>query len=861
LRDLGRPEHVYALAHQELPSDLGPLRSLDTFPTNLPDQLTTFVGRARELSEVYAALDETRLLTLTGAGGAGKTRLALQLAADVLDRFPDGAWWVELAPLAEPQLVGEALAAALGVRPLPGMTALQASCAHLSERRALVLLDNCEHLLAACAEATEALLHGCPSVTVIATSRTPLAVAGETDWRVPSLSLPGPEPEREAIQALDQSDAVRLFIERARKARPNFAVSNENAPEVVRICQGLDGLPLAIELAAARVRMLSVEQIAAGLGDRFHLLTGGARTALPRHQTLRASVDWSHDLLSEPERVLFRRLSVFAGGFTLDACEEVGSGEGLERAAILDLLASLVDKSLVVAEERGPAVRYRLLETVREYAFERLAEAGERQRTRTRHRDAFLAFAERAAPELEGAGQCAWLELLDPEAGNLAAALEWAAQTDGERALRLCAALTLWWRFRGLFAAADVGFARALDVADPAPSALRARVLWGRAHLQTFMGRYAESLARAQQAMAMAEEVGDASTHARALDEIGAIQLWLAPVESRPLLERSCELARSAGDDWCLVYAGVNLGIAYLICDEHGEAQRHFDVFLPLAEQQGLRESIALALVGEGLNAVYRGDAQRGVERLDRALAESDALGEPVIEGLGHVIIGALELAQGRPEAALARLESSRERHRGRRRHAAAVHRGVRRGGARLPRSHWHCPGGARGGRRRRRGWWARARVRDARTGARPAEQRRRDGGGGVGAAGPRDRPADGDPARHRAVQRNPRPGRGGTRRVDRGRVAPARSARHDGGARAAVLYATGASTPWPKLRPASIATQRPLGSWARFSGCGPTSGSRDGPRTNLPSRSSSARCARSSATTATTPSTRRAPP
>ena len=399
-------------------SEVGVLRSLDAFPNNLPDQLTSFVGRSHELAQLREALAETRLLTLTGAGGAGKTRLALQLAADALEQFADGAWWVDLAPVADPRLVGEVLAGALGVRPLPMMTPLQASCARLAGSRALVVVDNCEHLLAACAEMTETLLRACPDVVVLATSRAPLGVGGETDWRVPSLSLPEPADKREPLEVLGQYDAVRLFIERARKARPNFAVTSENAPAVAQVCQELDGLPLAIELAAARVRMMSVQQIAAGLGDRFHLLTGGARTALPRHQTLRASVDWSHELLSEPEQVLLRRLAVFAGGFTLDLAEAACTDERLKRVAILDLLASLVDKSLVVAEEHGGEVRYRLLETVRQYGLERLIEGGEAVDMRDRHRDAMLELAERIAPELHGPGQQEWLGVLDNDAAE-----------------------------------------------------------------------------------------------------------------------------------------------------------------------------------------------------------------------------------------------------------------------------------------------------------------------------------------------------------------------------------------------------------------------------------------------------------
>src|SRR5215216_1923496 len=304
LRDLGRPERIFALVHPELHA-LEPalLRSLDAVPNNLPGQLSSFVGRERELEELRPALGATRLLTLTGAGGSGKTRLALVLASESLEKYPGGVWWIDLAAQADPAMVGEAIAEPIGVRPLPGMTPVQALSGALAQGRTLVVLDNCEHLLEACAEAATAILESCPGVTVLATSRAPLGVLGESAWRVPALALPE-EPAREPVESLSQYDAVKLFIERAMKARSNFAVTNDNAPAVAQICSDLDGIPLAIELAAARVRMLSLEQIAAGLADRFHLLTGGARGALPRQRTLRASVDWSHDLLSDQERVL-----------------------------------------------------------------------------------------------------------------------------------------------------------------------------------------------------------------------------------------------------------------------------------------------------------------------------------------------------------------------------------------------------------------------------------------------------------------------------------------------------------------------------------------------------------------------------
>ncbi|MFI5003408.1 MAG: LuxR C-terminal-related transcriptional regulator [Solirubrobacterales bacterium] len=661
LRDLGRPEHVFALSHPDLPASAEPLRSLDALPNNLPEQLTSFVGRERELGEVADALSATRLLTLTGAGGCGKTRLAAQAAADTLDRFPDGVWWVELAPLADPEAVGPTLGEAVGVKPLPGQSSLDAAVAHLTGARALIVLDNCEHLLEVCAAAAEALLHGCRAVTVLATSRAPLGVAGEADWRVPSLSLP-PERQTEPVDAVAQSDAVRLFIERAMKVRPNFAVDAANAPAIAQICHDLDGIPLAIELAAARVRVLGVERIAAGLGDRFRLLTGGVRSAMPRQQTLRASVDWSHELLGDDERVLFRRLAVFAGGWTLDAVEEVCCGDGLDRLAILDLLTSLVEKSLVVVEEHGTSVRYRLLETVRQYALDRLAQAGEVADLRDRHRDVYLARAERIAPHLETAGQSAWLDALDIEAANLAAALEHAADTDGERALRLCAALTVWWKLRGRFALADDAYLRALGAASAEPSALRARVLWARGYLLTYGGRFDEAATSELEALEMARSIEEVSTAARALDVLGTMQMYPDPVGAREVLEQARELARSSGDEWCFVDATQILGFTLLMqADAH--AVSVFEEAVEIIQRTGYAEFAAWHWFGVGgVRHTIQGRDEEALALYERAIAVADAVGEPVSAGSAHAYRGVLRAERGEGQGALADLGAAMER-------------------------------------------------------------------------------------------------------------------------------------------------------------------------------------------------------
>ncbi|MGH3804067.1 MAG: ATP-binding protein, partial [Pseudonocardiaceae bacterium] len=422
----------------------------------------------------------------------------------------------ELARLADATLVPVAVISALGLREMPGKALLDTLVEYLRTRRALIVLDNCEHLLADCAEFADALLRGCASVTILATSRAPLGVPGEITWRVPSMSLPD-QPAGEPIEALQLSDAVSLFVDRATQVRPNFAITTTNALAVAQICHDLDGIPLAIELAAARVRMLAPEQIARALSDRFRLLTGGARTVMPRHQTLAASIDWSHDLLRDGERALLRRLSVFAGGWTLDAAEQVCPGEGIDHYDVLDLLTGLVDKSLVTTDDQGTQTRYRLLETVRQYATARLVDAGEVDNLRDRHLAYHLTLAETAEPQVLGAGRDnPVLHTLATELPNLRAALERAATTNPNAALRLVNALTLFWLFTGRYREGDAAYARALDAADDKPTPLRGRALAGRGDLAHYVGAYQAAHGWTQEALAVGEACSDLRTQGRA---------------------------------------------------------------------------------------------------------------------------------------------------------------------------------------------------------------------------------------------------------------------------------------------------------------------------------------------------------
>ena len=445
-----RTVHRFGYAFRETPSMDSGDHDIGT-RHNLPAPLTNFIGRDREVAELLQLVPAARVLTLTGAGGCGKTRLALEVAARALDRFPDGAWVVDLSALADPRLVTQAVASVFDIREGPNRPILDALHGYLRNRQILLVLDNCEHLITACAHFVDALLRAADRVCILATSREGLGITGETVWRVPSLSLPDLS-EAASVETLLRHDAVRLFIERASAVDSTFAFTAANAAAVAEVCVRLDGIPLALELAAARVKVLSIAQIHARLNDRFRLLTGGSRTAVARQRTLEATVEWSYGLLSGAERRLMRRLSVFAGGWTMEAAEDVTSDNAAERDDVLESLSRLVDKSLANVESDSEGNRrYHFLETVRQYARERLFESGEAERLRDRHLAFFHDLVRRAEPELTRADQIAWLNRLQREHDNLRLALEWclAAPERGVQSMELAGALCWFWLKRG----------------------------------------------------------------------------------------------------------------------------------------------------------------------------------------------------------------------------------------------------------------------------------------------------------------------------------------------------------------------------------------------------------------------------
>jgi predicted ATPase/class 3 adenylate cyclase len=622
LRDLSAPGDVWQVTHPELPSAFPALRSLDSTPNNLPQQLTSFIGREREVAAVKEMLGRARLLTLTGAGGCGKTRLALQVAADLLDAYPDGVWLVELAALADPDLALTTIATVLGLKEERGRTLLQAVTDHVASRRLLLLLDNAEHLLDACAHTVEALLRHSTESVVLTSSREALGIAGELIYRVPSLSLPHPK-EPATPENLLPCESVRLFVERAQLHALQFTVTQANAPAVASICNRLDGIPLAIELAAARVRSLSVDELNQRLDQRFRVLTGGSRTALPRQQTLRSTIDWSYDLLNATEQALLCRLAVFSGGCTLEAVERVCAGDGIDELAMLDVLTSLCDKSLLSVDERDGALRYRLLETVRQYARERLLERNGGDRWRDRHLAYFLAFAQQADALLRGPDQQGWLDRLETEHDNLRAALTWATApgADAVAGLRLSIALLMFWYVRGHFAEACSLVAGSLATSQDAPAAVRAEAMGGLGAMTWQLGDYATARRHQEACLAIHRDLGDERAIASSLIDLGGVDFAEGDYASaRARFEEALVIRRRTGSD--LGVAGVlnNLGVVAKTSGDLDEARRCFEASLDLYRKADDAWGIALSLTALGGIARERGELDAATSLLEESL-------------------------------------------------------------------------------------------------------------------------------------------------------------------------------------------------------------------------------------------------
>jgi predicted ATPase/class 3 adenylate cyclase/Tfp pilus assembly protein PilF len=647
LRDLATPARVYQVVQADLRQDFPALRSLEATPNNLPLQMTSFVGRARELAAARALLDDARLVTIVGPGGIGKTRLSLQIAADVLDAFPDGVWFIEFASIVDPGLVPKTVAQVLGTQEDPSTPLLQALLAHCSSRRLLLVLDNCEHLVDACANFAHALLRAAPQVRVLASSREALHVAGEQTYPLPPLGLPDPGS---GIEDAMHSDAGQLFVERARLRQPGFVLSSQNVKAVTQICGRLDGIPLALELAAARVGVLTVAMIAERLDDRFRLLTGGSPTALPRQQTLRAMIDWSYDLLGADEKTLFARLSVFAGGWSLPAAESVCADRDLASHAVLDLLAGLASKSLVMSD--GDGARYRMLETTREYARERLQERGETVASRVRHRDYFVKFAGDAETHLNGGkDQPAWLARLDLEHDNLRAALGWSLEEpEGtESALGLAAALHLFWAHRGHAREGRQWCMAALARSTGRPGTLaRLNALHASGALTWRLGDITEARSLLEQALTLSRELGDRLGEGRVLSHLGGVAIHQADDPAAQLfLEQAAAIHRATGNR--AMEARVLNNVAALAISRGRFADSEAPIARALALSRELNNPMteATALSHLGALAMRRGEFAQAQTLHERALATAVEFGVREFELEELRSLGEIALARG----------------------------------------------------------------------------------------------------------------------------------------------------------------------------------------------------------------------
>lgn len=626
LKDVIQPIRLFQIMAPGLRGEFPPLKTLDARPNNLPVQLTSFIGREAEMKQVKDLIRQAHLLTLTGPGGGGKTRLALQIAADIIDDFSNGIWFIELAAVSDPGLPSHTVMKVLKLKEEQDKTPEEILCDYLKDRETLLILDNCEQIIDASAALAETLLSRCPKLKILATSREAFRCRGEKTFSVSSLDIPDPN-EKMSTEKLEQYEAVRLFIERALTADSDFKVNNENAPAVAQICYQLDGIPLAIELAAARIRILSVEKINEKLSDRFSFLTDGKRTALPRQQTLKAMVDWSYELLSGKEKLLLSRLSVFSDGWTLEAAEDICSDNKLRKSEILDHLSQLTDKSLIIAVKS--IQRYRMLETIRQYAGEKLTssenadEKNELDKIMLKHLDFYTVFAEKAREKIEGESQKKWMEKIEYETFNFRVSImNSIVRNKVEKGLRIAISLARYWEIRGYNSEAKYNFEELMNAEKDVVPEIKANAYQWMGSFEWIMGNYDRSKSFYESSLSLNKEAGNKKGIGILLNNLGLIANATGEFEkSKSMSEESCRYFKEINDERLIADSLLNLGGPLINLREFDYAEKVFNECLILYRKLRDTRGIAMALTNLGSLAGTKGDYNKAMECLFESLS------------------------------------------------------------------------------------------------------------------------------------------------------------------------------------------------------------------------------------------------
>jgi len=657
LKDVIQPIRLFQIVAKGLRLDFPPLITLDARPNNLPTQLTNFIGREKEMKHARELLKDNRLLTIAGTGGAGKTRFSLQIGADSIDEFDDGVWLIELAALSDPFLLPQAILDSLVIKEEPGKTPEQTLTDYLKDKEILTILDNCEHLIDACAVMTENLLLKCPKLKIIATSREALNCAGEQTYRIPPLTQPEPN-STDTPEQLSQYESVRLFIERALAVNPKFRVTNENAPALAEVCSRLDGIPLAIELAAARISVLPVEKIYERLNDRFKLLTKGKRTSLPRQQTLRALIDWSYDLLSEKEKILWSRLSVFSGGWTLEAAEKVCSDAVTHMNEILDLLSKLTEKSVIVYDDTKN--RYRILESIKQYGIEKLIDGND---IFLRHLNYFLELSEKAKPELYGENSRLWMDKIDADHKNFISAIEWSVRNENlEKGMNTAAALGRFWNLTGQYSTGIRLIEIILESAGTLGKSSKVNVLNWIGSFKSSQGDYEQAKKYYEEILSIRKETGDKSGIAGSMHNLGNVALSQGDYEqAKKYYEESLAIYKEIGDKRGIASPILSLGNIALNQGEYEKAKEYYEESLVIKKEIGNKDGISRAINNLGNVEYYKGDYEQAKKYYKESLHICREIGSK--NGIAALVsnLGSVASNQGDYELAKKYYEESLE--------------------------------------------------------------------------------------------------------------------------------------------------------------------------------------------------------